>query len=53
MMQSGQSGSHVNFKIVMLGVEMSSGNGITGEKIIGVRWVGVYPGVFPYMALLS
>ncbi len=53
MMQSGQSGSHVNFKIAMLGVDMSSGDGIIGERNHGVRWVGVYPGVFPYMVLLS
>ncbi len=31
MMQSGQSGPHVNFKIAMLGVDMSSGDGIIGE----------------------
>ncbi len=40
MMQSGQSGTHVNFKIAMLRVDMSTGDGIIGDRNHGGQMGG-------------
>ncbi len=40
MMQSSQSGLHVNFKIAMLDVDMFSGDGIIGERNHGGQMGG-------------